>query len=42
LIGLVVNMPFYRLIFVFSLYFQKINGCAPGGRQGVVGESPIR
>jgi DHA2 family methylenomycin A resistance protein-like MFS transporter len=26
LIGLVVNIPFYGLIFVFSLYFQKING----------------
>jgi MFS transporter, DHA2 family, methylenomycin A resistance protein len=29
LIGLVVNMPFYGLIFVFSLYFQKINGLSP-------------
>jgi MFS transporter, DHA2 family, methylenomycin A resistance protein len=28
-IGLVVNMPFYGLIFVFSLYFQKINGLSP-------------
>jgi DHA2 family methylenomycin A resistance protein-like MFS transporter len=26
LIGLFVNIPFYGLIFVFSLYFQKING----------------
>jgi MFS transporter, DHA2 family, methylenomycin A resistance protein len=25
LIGLLVNIPFYGLIFVFSLYFQKIN-----------------
>jgi MFS transporter, DHA2 family, methylenomycin A resistance protein len=29
LIGLVVNVPFYGLIFVFSLYFQKINGLSP-------------
>jgi DHA2 family methylenomycin A resistance protein-like MFS transporter len=29
LIGLVVNIPFYGLIFVFSLYFQKINGLSP-------------
>jgi MFS transporter, DHA2 family, methylenomycin A resistance protein len=26
LIGLVVNIPLYGLIFIFSLYFQKING----------------
>jgi DHA2 family methylenomycin A resistance protein-like MFS transporter len=26
LVGLLVNIPFYGLIFVFSLYFQRING----------------
>jgi MFS transporter, DHA2 family, methylenomycin A resistance protein len=26
LVGLLINVPFYGLIFVFSLYFQKING----------------
>jgi MFS transporter, DHA2 family, methylenomycin A resistance protein len=29
LIGLLVNVPFFGLIFVFSLYFQKINGLSP-------------
>jgi MFS transporter, DHA2 family, methylenomycin A resistance protein len=29
LIGLLVNIPFYGLIFVFSLYFQEINGLSP-------------
>jgi MFS transporter, DHA2 family, methylenomycin A resistance protein len=29
LIGLLVNIPFYGLIFVFSLYFQQINGLSP-------------
>jgi len=29
LIGLLVNVPFYGLIFVFSLYFQKIDGLSP-------------
>jgi MFS transporter, DHA2 family, methylenomycin A resistance protein len=28
-IGLLVNVPFFGLIFVFSLYFQKINGLSP-------------
>jgi DHA2 family methylenomycin A resistance protein-like MFS transporter len=33
--GLVANVAFYGLIFVFSLYFQCIQGirrCAPGSR----------
>jgi DHA2 family methylenomycin A resistance protein-like MFS transporter len=29
LIGLLVNIPFFGLIFVFSLYFQQINGLSP-------------
>lgn len=29
LLGLVINIPFYGLIFVFSLYFQEINGLSP-------------
>jgi MFS transporter, DHA2 family, methylenomycin A resistance protein len=29
LIGLLVNIPFYGLIFVLSLYFQEINGLSP-------------
>jgi MFS transporter, DHA2 family, methylenomycin A resistance protein len=29
LIGLMINIPFYGLIFVFSLYFQQINGWSP-------------
>jgi DHA2 family methylenomycin A resistance protein-like MFS transporter len=29
LIGLLVNIAFYGLIFVFSLYFQRINGLSP-------------
>jgi MFS transporter, DHA2 family, methylenomycin A resistance protein len=29
LVGLMINVPFYGLIFVFSLYFQKINGWSP-------------
>jgi DHA2 family methylenomycin A resistance protein-like MFS transporter len=29
LVGLLVNIAFYGLIFVFSLYFQKINGWSP-------------
>jgi DHA2 family methylenomycin A resistance protein-like MFS transporter len=29
LIGLLVNVPFFGLIFVFSLYFQEINGLSP-------------
>jgi DHA2 family methylenomycin A resistance protein-like MFS transporter len=29
LAGLLVNVAFYGLIFVFSLYFQKINGLSP-------------
>jgi MFS transporter, DHA2 family, methylenomycin A resistance protein len=29
LLGLMINIPFYGLIFVFSLYFQKINGLSP-------------
>jgi DHA2 family methylenomycin A resistance protein-like MFS transporter len=28
-IGLMINIPFYGLIFVFSLYFQKVNGWTP-------------
>jgi MFS transporter, DHA2 family, methylenomycin A resistance protein len=27
--GLLINIPFYGLIFVFSLYFQDINGLSP-------------
>jgi DHA2 family methylenomycin A resistance protein-like MFS transporter len=27
--GLFLNIPFYGLIFVFSLYFQKVNGFSP-------------
>jgi MFS transporter, DHA2 family, methylenomycin A resistance protein len=29
LVGLLVNIAFYGLIFVFSLYFQRINGLSP-------------
>ena len=29
IIGLLVNIAFYGLIFVFSLYFQRINGLSP-------------
>jgi MFS transporter, DHA2 family, methylenomycin A resistance protein len=29
LVGLLINVPFYGLIFVFSLYFQQINGLSP-------------
>jgi DHA2 family methylenomycin A resistance protein-like MFS transporter len=29
LVGLLVNIAFYGLIFVFSLYFQKVNGLSP-------------
>jgi DHA2 family methylenomycin A resistance protein-like MFS transporter len=29
LVGLLVNIAFYGLIFVFSLYFQQINGMSP-------------
>jgi MFS transporter, DHA2 family, methylenomycin A resistance protein len=29
LIGLLVNIAFYGLIFVFSLYFQRVNGLSP-------------
>jgi MFS transporter, DHA2 family, methylenomycin A resistance protein len=29
LIGLLINIPFYGLIFVFSLYFQQVNGLSP-------------
>jgi DHA2 family methylenomycin A resistance protein-like MFS transporter len=29
LVGLLVNVAFYGLIFVFSLYFQRVNGWAP-------------
>jgi DHA2 family methylenomycin A resistance protein-like MFS transporter len=29
LVGLLVNVAFYGLIFVFSLYFQRINGMSP-------------
>jgi len=29
LVGLVVNVAFYGLIFVFSLYFQRVNGLSP-------------
>jgi MFS transporter, DHA2 family, methylenomycin A resistance protein len=29
LVGLLINIPFYGLIFVFSLYFQEINGLSP-------------
>lgn len=29
LIGLLLNIPFFGLIFAFSLYFQKINGLSP-------------
>jgi MFS transporter, DHA2 family, methylenomycin A resistance protein len=29
LVGLVVNVAFYGLIFVFSLYFQSVNGWSP-------------
>ncbi len=28
-IGLLVNIAFYGLIFVFSLYFQQVNGWSP-------------
>jgi MFS transporter, DHA2 family, methylenomycin A resistance protein len=29
MIGLLVNVAFYGLIFVFSLYFQRVNGLSP-------------
>jgi DHA2 family methylenomycin A resistance protein-like MFS transporter len=29
LVGLLVNVAFYGLIFVFSLYFQRVNGRSP-------------
>jgi len=29
LVGLLVNVAFYGLIFVFSLYFQRVNGLSP-------------
>ena len=29
LVGLLVNIAFYGLIFVFSLYFQQVNGLSP-------------
>ena len=29
LVGLFVNVAFYGLIFVFSLYFQRVNGLSP-------------
>src|SRR6266581_3405375 len=29
LVGLLVNVAFYGLIFVFSLYFQRLNGLSP-------------
>jgi MFS transporter, DHA2 family, methylenomycin A resistance protein len=29
LVGLLVNVAFYGLIFVFSLYFQRVNGMSP-------------
>ena len=29
LVGLLVNVAFYGLIFVFSLYFQQVNGWSP-------------
>ncbi|MBV9978272.1 MAG: MFS transporter [Hyphomicrobiales bacterium] len=29
LVGLLVNIPFYGLIFVLSLYFQQVNGLSP-------------
>jgi DHA2 family methylenomycin A resistance protein-like MFS transporter len=29
LVGLLVNVAFYGLIFVFSLYFQRLNGMSP-------------
>ena len=29
LVGLLVNVAFYGLIFVFSLYFQSVNGWSP-------------
>jgi MFS transporter, DHA2 family, methylenomycin A resistance protein len=29
LVGLLVNVAFYGLIFVFSLYFQRVNGFSP-------------
>jgi MFS transporter, DHA2 family, methylenomycin A resistance protein len=29
LVGLLVNIAFYGLIFVFSLYFQRVNGLSP-------------
>ncbi|SHN82840.1 MFS transporter [Bradyrhizobium erythrophlei] len=29
LVGLLVNIAFYGLIFVFSLYFQRVNGLTP-------------
>src|SRR6266478_1132116 len=31
LVGLLVNVAFYGLIFVFSLYFQRVNGLSPFG-----------
>jgi MFS transporter, DHA2 family, methylenomycin A resistance protein len=29
LVGLLVNIAFYGLIFIFSLYFQRVNGMSP-------------
>jgi DHA2 family methylenomycin A resistance protein-like MFS transporter len=29
LVGLLVNVAFYGLIFIFSLYFQRVNGLSP-------------
>jgi DHA2 family methylenomycin A resistance protein-like MFS transporter len=29
LVGLLVNVAFYGLIFIFSLYFQRVNGMSP-------------
>jgi MFS transporter, DHA2 family, methylenomycin A resistance protein len=29
MVGLLVNVAFYGLIFVFSLYFQRVNGWSP-------------
>ena len=49
LVGLLVNIAFYGLIFVFSLYFQQINGLSPLATgfafvpmmaRGVSGQSP--
>ena len=29
MVGLLVNVAFYGLIFIFSLYFQRVNGWSP-------------